>query len=185
MRWISFTAFACALGCLPGSGDDDLPGELVGEFEALGTMVEQSCGAAVPAPDPIELAFEVRLEESGRAYYRLFGGQTFAGTETQDEFTFQASQSTVVIQPNQFQGLVGCTITQRDIFRFTLEEPEDDTSLEVDEEADPPLTTLIGSQVTEMDPVAGSDCRAALAAFGGTFQALPCRIEYVLTGTEL
>lgn len=190
MRWITSVAFSCVLGCLPGAGEEDLPGELVGEFEALGTMVEQSCGAAVPAPDPIDLAFEVRLEESGRAYYHLFGGATFAGTEIRGEYTFQASQSVVVLTPNQFQGFAGCSVTQRDIFTFTLEEPEDVATDEEDMAAedpleDPPLTTLFGAQVTEIEPVAGSDCRPAIAAFGGTFQSLPCRIEYVLNGSEL
>ena len=46
MRWIllSFMALSCACW----GEDEEPPGELIGSFQALGLMVEQSCGAAVP-----------------------------------------------------------------------------------------------------------------------------------------
>ena len=64
---------------MPGA-EDDLPGEVIGEFEVQGLMVVQSCGAAIPAEDPLDLEFELRLEDNTRAFYRLVGGNTFAGT---------------------------------------------------------------------------------------------------------
>lgn len=177
-----------AAGCLPG-GDEDLPGEVIGEFEVQGLMVLQSCGAAVPAPDPLDLEFELRLEDNTRAFYRLSGGNTFAGTVSEDEYTFQASQTFTVIEPDARIGYAGCTVTQRDTFTFLLEtSTEEDSSVDKqgeDTDLDTRLMTLVGTQATDIEPLQGSDCRPAVTAFGGNFQSLPCRIEYALTGIEL
>jgi hypothetical protein len=50
---------------------------------------------------------------------------------------------------------------------------------------DPTLVKLTGSQSTDITPLTGSDCRPAVAALGGPFLALPCRVEYVLTGNGI
>ena len=196
------------LGCWGQT--EEPPGEPVGTFNAVGFMVEQSCGAAVPAPDPLELDFELRSESNGRAYWRRSGGAMFAGVEKEGEFTFQVSQSWMVVEPDRFRGFIGCSVTQRDVFTFvvetldveteadggvadggvddggvedgdvedsgTEEEPEADASIE------PTLLTLTGSQTTEIVPLTGSDCTPAVAALGGPFLSLPCRVEYVLSG---
>ncbi len=183
-----------SFGCWP-QGGDELPGEVIGQFEAVGLMVEQSCGAGVPAQDPLDLSFELRLEENGRAYYRLPTGTTFAGTGSNGEYTFQVSQSWTVIEPDQFRGFTGCSVTQRDVFAFVVEEPEVDPAVDagVDVEdvdggatlIDPTLVKLTGSQSTDITPLTGSDCSPAVAATGGPFLALPCRVEYVLTGNGI
>ena len=194
MRWILLALILLALGCWP-QGGDELPGEAVGQFEAVGLMVEQSCGAAIPARDPLVLSFELTLEENGRAYYRQPTGTTFAGTGSKGEYTFQTSQSWMVIEPDQFRGYVGCSVTQRDIFTFIIEEPEVDPAVDAGIEAayadggtaaiDPTLVKLTGSQSTDITPLSGSDCGPAVAALGGPFLALPCRVEYVLTGNGI
>lgn len=170
-----------------GQGEEP-PGDPVGTFEASGLMVEQSCGSAIPAPDPIDLRFDLRSEDGGRAYWRQQGGPMYAGVHGEGEYTFTVSQSWMVIEPDQFRGYVGCSVTQRDIFTFVVEEiegePEDDV---IDTGADagvaPTLLALTGSQSTEIDPLSGADCTPAVAALGGPFLSLPCRVEYVLTGS--
>ena len=190
MRRIPWLGLILLAGCL-ATGDDDVPGEVIGEFAAQGLMVQQSCGAAVPAQDPIDLEFELRLEAESRAFYRLFGGNVFAGTVSGSEYTFEASQTWSVLEPDARQGFAGCSVTQRDIFTFVLEEPEtgeqpgDGASEDADEDDETSGMTLVGMQATEIEPLVGSDCRPAVAAFGGAFLALPCRIEYVLSGSEL
>ncbi|MBW2402571.1 MAG: hypothetical protein JRF42_01900, partial [Deltaproteobacteria bacterium] len=182
-----------------GQGEEP-PGQPIGTFNAVGFMVEQSCGAAIPAPDPLDLDFELRSEFNGRAYWRRLGGSMFAGVEKDGEYRFQVSQSWMVIEPDRFRGFVGCSVTQRDIFTFLVE------TVEVDIETDggvadggvedggvadggvedagpaPILLTLTGSQTTEITPLTGSDCTPAVAALGGPFLSLPCRVEYVLSG---
>lgn len=171
-----------------GQGED-APGEPVGMFEATGLMVEQSCGPVIPSPDPLDLTFDLRLEEGGRAYWRRQGGSTFAGLYKDNEFTFTVSQSWMVIEPDRFRGYVGCSVTQRDTFSFIVEDLE--TSEEDEEESvadagvEPTLLTLSGAQMTEIIPLSGADCTPAVAALGGPFLSLPCRVEYVLTGSGI
>ncbi|MBW1755183.1 MAG: hypothetical protein JRJ80_03330 [Deltaproteobacteria bacterium] len=203
MRWTLFALPWLVLGCWGQT--EEPPGEPVGTFKAVGFMVEQSCGAAVPAPDPLDLDFELRSESNGRAYWRKLGGAMFAGLEKDGEFTFQVSQSWMVLQPDRFRGYVGCSVTQRDVFTFVVETVEPSTEADggvadggvedggvadggVDEESgadagiEPTVLTLSGSQTTEIVPLTGSDCTPAVAALGGPFLSLPCRVEYVLSG---
>ncbi len=198
MRWTLFGLPLLVLGCW-GQGEEP-PGEAIGTFNAVGFMVEQSCGAAIPAPDPLDLDFELRSEFNGRAYWRLLGGAMFAGVEKDGEYTFQVSQSFMVIEPDRFRGFVGCSVTQRDVFTFVVETVElgteadggvedggnEDGGTDEESEADagpePILLTLTGSQTTEITPLTGSDCTPAVAALGGPFLSLPCRVEYVLSG---
>ncbi len=193
------------LGCWGQS--EEPPGEAVGTFSAVGFMVEQSCGAAIPAPDPLALEFELRSEANGRAYWHRGGGDIFAGVGKDGEYTFQVSQSWMAVQPDRLRGYVGCSVTQRDVFTFLVEPLEVEIELdagvedagiedggvadadagtdedpEPDAGVEPTLLTLSGSQTTEITPLAGSDCTPAVVALGGSFLALPCRVAYVLSG---
>ena len=203
MRWTLIGLPLLVLGCW-GQGEEP-PGQAIGTFNAVGFMVEQSCGAAIPAPDPLDLDFELRSEFNGRAYWRRLGGSLFAGVERDGEYTFQVSQSWMVIEPDRFRGFVGCSVTQRDVFTFLVETVDvdietdggvedggvadggaEDAGTDEDSEPDagpaPILLTLTGSQTTEITPLTGSDCTPAVAALGGSFLSLPCRVEYVLSG---
>jgi len=122
MRWTLFSLPLLVLGCW-GQGEEP-PGQAIGTFNAVGFMVEQSCGAAIPAPDPLDLDFELRSEFNGRAYWRLLGGAMFAGVEKDGEYRFQVSQSFMVVEPDRFRGFVGCSVTQRDVFTFVVETVE-------------------------------------------------------------
>jgi hypothetical protein len=201
MRWTLFGLPLLMLGCWGQT--EEPPGEAVGDFNAVGFMVEQSCGAAIPAPDPLDLNFELRSESNGRAYWRRHGGAIFAGVEKDGQYTFQISQSWIVVEPDRFRGYLGCSVTQRDVFTFVVEALEVDVEVDagvedggvddagMDEEpgadagVDPTLLTLTGSQTTEIVPLTGSDCTPAVAALGGPFLSLPCRVEYVLSGNGI
>lgn len=185
MRWIALGTLLFAAACW-GQGEEP-PGEPVGEFEASGLMVEQSCGSAIPAPDPLDLQFELRSEDGGRAYWRRPAGSLYAGVHKDGEYTFTVSQSWMVIEPDRFRSYVGCSVTQRDIFTFIVEEveTEKDEASDADAGAQPALLNLSGSQTTEIDPLSGADCTPAVAALGGPFLSLPCRVEYVLTGSGI
>ncbi len=173
-------------GCW-GQGEEP-PGQAVGTFDATGLMVEQSCGSAIPAVDPLDLEFELRREDGGRAYWHRIGGPIFAGLYQGDEYTFTVTQSWMVLEPDRFRGYLGCSVTQRDTFQFALEEVEttdapSEDAIGADGGVSPTLFSLTGSQATEIEPIAGSDCAPAVMAFNGPFLALPCRVEYVLTGS--
>ena len=184
MRFVLLVVLLPVVACWDRG--EEPPGEAVGSFEATGLMVEQSCGSAIPAPDPLDLTFDLRAEDGGRAYWRRQGGQMFAGIHTDGEYTFTVSQSWMVIEPDRFRGYVGCSVTQRDIFTFVVDEVEaesEEPELGADAGAVPSLLTLSGAQITEIDPLSGADCTPAVAAAGGPFLSMPCRVEYVLTGS--
>ena len=199
MRWISLALVPLVFACW--GGGEEPPGELVGSFEAVGLMVEHSCGSVVPAADPLNVRFNLRTESNGRVYWQKSDGSLLAGVERDDKYSFQISQSWMVIEPDRFRGYVGCSVTQRDVFTFELSTPEletdtnadagvDDSDVDggieddagVDALFDPSLTTIAGSQTTEIEALAGSDCTPAVAAVGGPFLSLPCRVEYVING---
>lgn len=191
MRWMLLAPGLLAAACW--NQGEEPPGEPVGEFEATGLMVEQSCGGAIPADDPLDLAFELRVEAGGRAFWRRQGGSTFAGIQDGDEYTFTVSQSWMVIEPDRRRNYVGCSVTQRDTFSFVVgqldsteeEQTEQEEESGADAGATPALLTLSGSQTTEIIPLSGADCTPAVAAAGGPFLSLPCRVEYVLTGSGI
>ena len=193
MRWGLLALLVVVSACWDQG--EDPPGEPVGTFNATGLMVEQSCGLAIPAPDPLNLRFELRQEEGGRAYW-FREGTMFAGLNRGNQYTFTITQSYSVIEPDRFRGYLGCSVTQRDVFTFIVDPLEVDDGTDgadagVEEDAgvdggvDPAIVTMTGSQVTEITPLAGADCRPAVSALGGPFLALPCRIAYVLTGAGL
>jgi hypothetical protein len=191
MRWMLLGPLSLVAGCLFGQGQEQA-GEPVGTFKAEGVMVVQSCGGAIPAPDPLDLDFELRSESNGRAYWQQPDGPMFAGIEKDGTYTFQVSQSWTVIEPDRPSGYVGCAVTQSDVFTFELETAEVETEGDAgvdqapsDAGVEPIALTLSGSQTTEIDPVIGSDCTPAVAGQGGPFLSIPCRIEYLLTGTGI
>ena len=186
MRSVFAAAAILATGCW-GQGEEP-PGEPVGVFEASGLMIEQSCGSAVPAPDPLDIDFDLRREDGGRAYWRQPGGPIYAGVYDGDAYTFSLSQSWTVVEPDRFRGYAGCSVTQRDVFQIVVEQEiveGDDPKAQEDLESEPALFTMTGSQLTEIVPLTGSDCTPAVAALDGPFLSLPCRVEYVLTGTGI
>lgn len=172
------------LGGCWGQGEEP-PGEPVGQFEASGLMVEQSCGSAIPAPDPLDLEFDLRSEEGGRAYWIRRGGPVYAGVYRNGEYTFTVSQSWTVVEPDRFRGYAGCSVTQQDVFTFVVEEVEVGEAAvgEADAGVEPALFTLTGMQSTDITPLSGANCTPAVSAGGGPFLALPCRVAYVLSGT--
>jgi len=197
MRSISLTLLVLISACW--GQEEEPPGELVGSFQAVGLMVEQSCGAAVPAADSLTLSFSLRSESNGRAYWEQSGGSMFAGIENDSSYTFQTSKSWMVVEADPFRGYIGCSVTQRDVFTIDVETPEisidEDAGVEddggvgdgagADAEIDPTLVSITGSQTTEIVPLTGSDCTPAVAALGGPFLSLPCRVEYVLNGNGI
>ena len=172
MRRYVFVMMILVVGGCWDKGEAET-GELVGEFEVGGALVEQSCGDAMDASDRIEIDFALSVDEdaTGRAYMDA-SGSAFVGTVDDDEYEFQVSESWTVIQSST--GYEGCYVTQHDVFYVLVETPDDATA-----------RTISGYQMTEIEPIAGSDCSPALSVSGGAFLALPCRVEYVLSGDEL
>ena len=80
MRRYAFVTMILVLGGCWENGETET-GELVGEFEVVGALVEQSCGDAMDAWDRIEIDFalSVDADATGRAYMDS-SGSVFVGT---------------------------------------------------------------------------------------------------------
>lgn len=167
VRGAVFGVALVAAGCW--TDDDTLEGTLVGDFEAEGALIEQSCGGAVDSPDPLEVEFSMSVDDdvSGAASIDVYGN-VLDGEVSGGVYTFRTSASWTVTAPNPVTGSGGCVVNQRDFFSVTLDG-----------------TTLDGTQATDVEPVTGSDCTLAVEAGGGPFLTLPCRVEYILTGNEV
>ena len=74
-----------------------------------------------------------------------------------------------------------------DIDLIAVEEVDgdEDAASGADAGLEPLLLSMTGSQSTEIEPLSGADCTPAVAALGGPFLSLPCRVEYVLTGSGI
>ena len=195
---ITCAVVLCA-GCLPD--EDNKPGNSLGMFEAVGANITHSCGTnAVPDETPLVLSFELRTEDNGLAYWQGDNTPLIAGTAIDNTFFFQSSQTAILIEPNQFQGYPGCAVTRRDVLEFDFEteelgdggvEDENAALIAKEDETDvdggttPALTSFTGINRVEISPISGTDCSPVLIAGGGAFAALPCTVEYTLTGGAL
>jgi hypothetical protein len=195
-------AAVCVLlgACKQGT---DGTGTLVGVYAVRGVLVENSCGTtALPTPSPLEYNVEIR-EDHGVGYWMPAKSSQNAGSlTTRGEFSFSATQSAVLsmtqggqqLQPTDFQTLQPdfdlqkktCAVTSMRRISGSLQRRNAAdggfvTEIgSVDAGAD---DDLVGTDIVEIAPSAGSDCNASLSALGGTYLALPCGARYLLTGT--
>ncbi len=174
------------LGCQPKK----LPGEPIGIYHVVGTLVDNECGSqAVPAENP--LVFRVELRADGeKAYWHRADLPVVSGIliPSTGRFLFSAQSVWTAIAADPNLDYPGCTLNQQDTIEGTLE-ASDESSEDVQDDAgsDAGLDTdeWTGTERIEMTPAAGSNCLPALITAGGGFQSLPCSINYDLLGTLL
>lgn len=165
------------------------PGTLVGKFNVLRSLVDNTCGAvAAPAVDPTSYTVEIR-EDNGRAYWRIDQNPFQDGTiTTSGDIYFSASAGTVVEAPDA--GVLGCAIVQSEtITGHVIRLPDagvDDGGIDAGV-ADAGVTT--GTPLTAIDTFTftstpGSDCSALLTVFGGSFDQLPCTAHFSIVGNR-
>jgi hypothetical protein len=196
---------ACAVVCvlLGACKEGTATGTLVGVYAVRGVLVENSCGTtALPTPSPLEYNVEIR-EDHGVGYWVPAKSPQNAGSLTaRGEFNFSATQSAVLsmtqagqqLQPNDFQTLQPdfdlqkktCAVTSMRRISGSLQRRNaadgggvaEIGSADAGEDDD-----LVGTDIVQISPSAGSDCNSSLSALGGTYLALPCGARYLLTGT--
>lgn len=163
-----------AIGILGGCDTPPPPGELVGRYRVSGALEADSCGPGLGANRSI--AFDVELREDDASGYWLFGDRAPSPGTLDDEgnFLFQQRGGWTLIDPRPELGYAGCHVTQLETIDGKIE--RDPLALTADDDA------LTGSNTIDVVPVRGDDCSPALASQGGPFFALPCRIEYEISG---
>lgn len=169
---IAATALSATSGC---SGKDPFdPGTKLGTFRVTAKLTRSTCG---PTPNP--WTFDVRLAHDGPTLYWIQGGAPVQGTvDTSARALLEVETLHDVSAADPKRKKAACSIARSDALAITLVGPDDAPV------TDPAQTSSFsGSLVYAFAPTEGSDCSDQLTAFGGGFEALPCRVEYEVTGT--
>jgi hypothetical protein len=189
-----------AAGCVPAK--PDAAGDMVGVYAINGTLVQNTCGQALPAVDPLK--FEVEIRQSDRVGYWQSEKQPQRSGELEEDgsFLFTGEQTSLVssmrtprndLEPGDFVSLTpdfdlkttNCAMRVKETIEGTLAR-----RVVLDEGGEPQIDDanpgakhdLIGDNTIEVSATPESDCSASLAAYGGPFSNLPCMAHYVLSG---
>lgn len=198
-----FTITALAAGC---QSEGKHSGVLVGVYAVRGVLALNTCGPmGLPAQNPLSFAVEIREDDGLGYWYPSKAAQNTGSFNSRGEFSFTVSQTKIVsmglanpvLQPGDFttgqtdfdirQTTCAVSVTETIAGAVSRREAADGGAVVALDVADAAVSgtsdDLNGSDVIDVSPTSGSDCNADLTAFGGSYQALPCRARYVLTGT--
>jgi hypothetical protein len=177
-------------------------GELIGVYSITGALIDNTCGqSALPTQNPLRFEVEIRREDSV-GYWQIEKRPARPG-ELEDDgtFRFNTEQTSLVssmrsvrndLEPEDFNSLnpdfdlktTNCIMKMSELIEGTLERRFVD--LQDGGVGDSKnKTDLSGDNVIKIEPTANSDCSAALAALGGSFENLPCAAHYKLKGELL
>lgn len=195
---------------LAGCEVPERPGELVGRYDVMGALMRNECGStALPANDPLSFEVEIRDDQGTGIWYLAEPPSISGSLDAEGAFHFQNNQQTEVVapgtrtvvdpeDPNDFLrpepdihvNVAGCQMGILETIDGALRrDARGDGGIDapsVDDSGDGEvLADLSATNTIEVSIVAGSDCKASLAANGGPFLQLPCIAEYQLTGTLL
>jgi hypothetical protein len=152
----------CSFGLVACDTQPSLPGTPLGTYSVKAAIHANSCGAQLGAPDP--WAFDAELSRDGNLLYWRQNGQLLSGA------LGETSEAKIVSsQADQVGASGNCSMTRTDTLAVKL-----------GSEAAPGIT---GGLVFDFS-VAASSCGDLLVSNGGSYDALPCKIEYTLTATQ-
>ena len=198
-------------GCQPAGP----AGELVGRYEIMGELTENSCGTqALPAIDPLAFVAEIRVDQGRGLWIRgespPFGGSLEAvgdfrfeiesvypvNTSAADQRTDDGEYLALLMEigsttpPAQGQGQAEptCRLRVPETVRGNLFATGPEVALDGGlgfSSAEASDSDLTADNDIEILAEPGSDCRPVLAAFGGPFLTLPCGAHYSMQGMLL
>jgi hypothetical protein len=191
--WLSLS-FVCLAACT-----QELPGDVVGTYRVTMKLEENTCGAnAVYLQDGREYSVEIRSEErNSQGYWHLADTSPIPGKYENDSFEFKFSA--LVASAAEDAGASPCRLQQDEVLSGMIVRAkdanggEDAGAADAGEDAgvdagsasdDTDMTRLEGTHVLSIGPYSGTDCSMEIAAKGGIFEALPCRVRYSLSGRE-
>ncbi len=172
---------------------NQLPGDTVGTYRVVMTLVENTCGPkAVFTQDGKGYSVELR-EDRGRGYWHITDQRPVQGT-LDAKHNFKFTFSSLVASEGPDAGPDACRLVQDELLSGSLRsfaaadggtaDGGGTADADAKNAADAPLSTLVGEHVFRISSYAGTDCSRALQTAGGPFEALPCTIRYTLSGTE-
>jgi hypothetical protein len=182
-------------------------GVLVGVYAVRGVLSENTCGqTGLPAANPLVFDVEIR-EDDGIGYWQPSKASSNTGSfNASGGFRFATSQTKIlsmgpanpVLQPSNFTSQTPDFDLQQTTCAVSMVETitggvrrrdaaDGGGIMQIELAADAAVSDssadLVGEDLIDVAPTAGSDCNADLTAFGGSYLALPCHARYALTGT--
>ncbi len=188
----------CALGsCAAFEQPAALP--LVATFRVNATLVSNGCGfGGLPLPGAQELDATLRGFAGDPAEWRWEGQTAVAGTSSSTGvYVFSGDTQYELAPADPFLDYPGCMVRRHDEITLTvtptpIEVTDAGTSDAATDAGDGGASdggtsgyTVSGQLMTDVVPLAGSDCSPMLGANGGSWLALPCQARMTLSGASL
>jgi hypothetical protein len=155
-------------GCVGHAQDAHEPGDRLGTYHATGTLLGDSCQAAVLGVNR-DWQFDVKLSRQSHTLYWLNGQEAIPGTIASDGVSFGFESGVEVTLQAARGARPGCVIERTDNASGTLSSSSttDVPRFDVDMSFDYQVKS-------------GSECAAFVGVEGG-FASLPCRVSYTLS----
>jgi hypothetical protein len=165
---VSFAATACM------GKDPTNPGVEVGTFHVKANLTSSTCGAP---PNPWE--FDVRINRDGSTLYWIQGQLPISGQVDRMARTKLDTSVTSELRPaNAAKKLAACEVTRKDSLDVLL--ATEDAKPAIDPED---VHSFEGQLRYDFAPTDGSQCDDQVKASGGDYDALPCTVQYNVSGT--
>jgi len=164
----------------------------------VGSLEQNSCGdTALPAVNPLLFRIELRSDGTGQAFWRRPETSVVSGTHIDGTYRFRFVTGLPVYPADEVTGTLGCALLQEEVIELVPQILED-TDAAVDAEAGDAgvdagtgsadggaiaIDSLSGSDTIRLTVAPGYDCTPLLGSAGGPFLALPCEVDYSLSGS--
>jgi hypothetical protein len=170
MRLVAPCAFLFLCSCLGHGQDAHEPGDALGTYHLTGTLVNDSCKAAVLGVTS-DWQFDVELSREGSTLYWLNGQEAIPGTIASDGMSFDF-ESGVAVTLQAAQGAqLGCIVDRSDAANGKLSSSSTD------------VTKFSVNMSFAYSQESGTQCAGFVGVEGG-FAGLPCTVSYTLTAVR-
>jgi hypothetical protein len=159
-------ALALVLGLGLACGGSPLPGAMLGTYKVVGQSKKNSCGLG--APDPWTFDAELSLQGSTLYWSWMDGSPLLSGSLGSQGHATLTRTGTVNADSTD-AGLGPCNLERSDALDLVLGDGN----------------ASFGGTIGYSFAVAnGATCTDQLVSSGGMFRALPCTVQYTVSGTR-
>lgn len=174
----------CCLALAQCSLPDTQP---VGQFQVVGQMMTNTCGAQTGLFDA-RFQFPVELTIGrGTLQWKPVGVDASGATGTWrlGAFRLENESETTLAAPDRRTGYAGCVLVRHDVIEALTnasDTPQPDAGANATEPTQ--FTRFTGTETIVLGGSATSDCAGLVGASSGQVNALPCTVTYQLIGTR-
>jgi hypothetical protein len=167
MRLVASCAFLSLCSCLGHGQDAHEPGAALGTYHLTGTLVSDTCKAAVLGVTS-DWQFDVKLSREGDTLYWLNGQEAIPGTIASDGKTFDFESGVAVTLQTAQGAELGCVVDRSDAANGKLSSSSTDVSK---------FSVHMSFAYSQES---GTQCAGFVGVEGG-FAGLPCAVSYALS----